>query len=267
MANVKVACAQFRPIFGDTWGNLKRMEQFAKDFDGELIVYPELATCGYEFKDVSEVNDLSISAESNEFHFMRSIAADSKKTIIIGYPERDGNQLFNSSVLFHHSEEPVIYRKVHLFDRETKLFSPGDKAYQVIATPYARIGMMICFDWVFPEAARQLALQGAQIICHPSNLVLTFCQRAMFARSVENSVFTMTCNRVGSEERTDRKLTYTGQSQILSNRGEMLAQASVEGEELISATIDPTLADNKRLTQLNDLFKDRRAVFYTDLCK
>ena len=124
---------------------------------------------------------------------------------------------------------------------------------------------MICFDWIFPEAARLLSLGGAQIICHPSNLVLSFCQRAMFARSVENGVFTMTCNRIGTESRTDRELAFTGGSQILGNRGEMLAQAGADTEETISADIKPALADEKMITLNNHLHNDRRVELYGKL--
>jgi predicted amidohydrolase len=64
-----------------------------------------------------------------------------------------------------------------------------------------KIGLMVCFDWVFPEVARSLALQGTDILCHPSNLVLAYCQQAMLTRCIENGVFAVTCNRFGSEDR------------------------------------------------------------------
>ena len=142
---------------------------------------------------------------------------------------------------------------------------PGDKPVVVVETELGRIGMMICFDWIFPEICRSLALDGAQIICHPSNLILTYCQRAMFARSVENGVFTMTCNRIGAENRTDRILRFTGQSQILSPRGEIFAQSEADEEAIISSIIISAFADDKKLTPLNHLIEDRRPEFYARL--
>jgi predicted amidohydrolase len=82
-----------------------------------------------------------------------------------------------------------------------------------------KVGMMICFDWIFPESARTLALKGAQIIAHPSNLVLSYCQQAMFTRAVENRVFTITANRTGTEINGDKELYFTGKSVIVDTKG------------------------------------------------
>ena len=112
-----------------------------------------------------------------------------------------------------------------------------------------------------------LALLGAQIICHPANLVLDYCQRAMFARAVENGVFILTCNRIGAEARTGRELSFTGCSQILSNRGGLLAKADSDSEENISAEITPVAADDKMITETNHLINDRRTEFYGGLVK
>jgi len=70
-----------------------------------------------------------------------------------------------------------------------------------------RVGMMVCFDWAFPEVARALALKGADLIGHPANLVLTYCQQAMVTRCIENLVFAVTANRYGTEERPHGELT------------------------------------------------------------
>lgn len=192
-------------------------------------------------------------------------ARENDTHIVFGFPELTSQNIFNSAALIEPSGEIFVYRKLHLFDREKELFTPGDKPPFVVDTAIGKIGLMICFDWVFPEVSRSLALKGAQVICHPSNLVLSYCQRAMFARSVENGVFTITCNRIGSEERTGRKLIYTGQSQILSNRGVMLVQASLDQEEIICADINPSDADNKMLTKHNSVIIDRRPEFYKDI--
>jgi len=121
---------------------------------------------------------------------------------------------------------------------------------------------MICFDWQFPEAARTLALAGAQIICHPANLVLPWCQQAMKIRCLENRVFAVTANRIGTELNAGEKVSFTGQSQILNTKGEVLSSLSVSQEGTITAEINPEEANNKTVTERNDAFKDRRPEFY-----
>ena len=121
---------------------------------------------------------------------------------------------------------------------------------------------MICFDWRFPEAARKLALLGAQIICHPSNLVLPHCPDAMVTRALENCLFTITANRVGSENRIEKRLQFIGHSRIIAPTGKILAELDDNNEGFIMVEIDPKLADDKAVTSGNDLFKDRRPEFY-----
>jgi predicted amidohydrolase len=132
----------------------------------------------------------------------------------------------------------------------------------------AKIGMMICFDWFFPEVTRILSLKGAQIICHPANLVLPHCQNAMVTRCLENRVFAITCNRTGIEERSiANSLRFTGKSQIVNPEGTVLTQAGEIGEAVRVIAIDPNAAKNKRVTQRNDLFNDRRTDLFGDLLK
>ena len=257
-----VVCAQFRPEFGDTAGNVRRMADMvaaARFTAPGVIVFPELATSGYEFRGRNEAANLALELDGAELLPLRAAAARSNAVVIAGYPERAGGRLFNSAALFLPGGDAVNYRKLHLFDREKQRFDPGDAPPPVVETEAGRIGVMICFDWVFPEAARHLARGGAQLICHPSNLVLQYCQRAMFARSVENRVFTATCNRIGLEARDGRELRFTGASQILSPKGETLAQASSDREELIADTLDLAQADDKLITPLNHVLDDLRS--------
>jgi predicted amidohydrolase len=121
---------------------------------------------------------------------------------------------------------------------------------------------MICFDWIFPEVARSLALKGADIICHPSNLILPHCQDAMVTRCIENRVFAITSNRTGTEKRPKEELTFTGRSQIVDPKGRVLTQANAEEEKLCIIEIDPLLAKDKKVTPNNHIFEDRRTDFY-----
>jgi predicted amidohydrolase len=117
---------------------------------------------------------------------------------------------------------------------------------------------MVCFDWYFPEAARTLMLKGARIIAHPSNLVLPYCPDAMVTRCIENRVFAVTANRVGAE----RGLRYIGLSEIVDPRGRILHRASATREETRVRDVDPGLAANKRVTEMNNLLTDRRPRSY-----
>jgi len=260
---ITAACAQINPEFGAVEANINRIAGMTESANVDLIVFPELVTSGYEFIDRDEVFqlaiDLSVGTEMSRF---RQLAGDTNTHIVLGLPEKHLTNVFNSAVLIEPNSAVTVYRKIHLFDREKNLFDPGDLSVSVKETAIGRIGMMICFDWIFPETARLLTLNGAQIICHPSNLVLSYCQRSMFARSIENGVFTMTCNRIGMESRAGRELTFTGGSQILSNRGDVLAQAGNDTEETIIAEFDPSDADDKKLTVHNHLLEDRRPELY-----
>jgi predicted amidohydrolase len=155
------------------------------------------------------------------------------------------------------------YRKTHLFYEETLHFTPGDSGFHVWDIGAARIGVMICFDWYYPEAARSLALQGADILCHPSNLVLPNCPDSMPVRCLENRVFAVTCNRIGSEARGGKdRLTYIGQSEVVGPNGVILHRAPRDKEDLAVIEIDSAEARNKSLNRYNDLFRDRRPSLY-----
>ena len=123
----------------------------------------------------------------------------------------------------------------------------------------------VCFDWFFPEAMRVLALKGAQVICHPSNLVMPYCQDAMRTRSLENKVFSVTANRIGTEKRGSFSLSFTGRSQIVNPEGKVLAHAGERSESLKIVEIDLEEANNKSINPNNDLFKDRKIAFYKPL--
>jgi len=121
---------------------------------------------------------------------------------------------------------------------------------------------MICFDWIFPETTRSLALLGADIIAHPANLVMPFCQKAMTIRCLENSVYAITANRIGEEKRGDDHFHFTGRSQITSYDGDILSSAPKDKTHIDITDIDIEKARDKYLNKNNNLFEDRRTEFY-----
>jgi predicted amidohydrolase len=261
---MKIGVFQFAPRFGEKKKNLDRVESAIQKNDADLIVLPELCTTGYQFISKSEVESLCEPVPKGEtIQNLIEMCRRKNCYLAAGIGEKSDGQCFNSSVFVGPEGHIGTYRKIHLFREEKTWFAPGDLGFPVWQTDLAVIGMMVCFDWIFPESARSLALRGAQIICHPSNLVLPYCQNAMITRSVENRVFTVTANRIGAEERGGREqLTFTGGSQIVTPRGEILFRLEENDESFRSAEIDPRLAQDKQITPENHLWKDRRSQFY-----
>ena len=148
-----------------------------------------------------------------------------------------------------------------IFDRE-KLFFDAGRSFKTVSNGEARLGMMICFDWLFPEAARTLALLGADIIAHPSNLVLDKCQGAMSTRCLENRVYAVTANRSGADDRGELRIAFTGRSQITAPDGSVIASAPAEGDAVEVVEVDLAAARDKRVTPGNDLLADRRPEMY-----
>lgn len=265
---MKVGFAQFCPVFGNKEKNLKKIAQMIRDAEADLLVFPELCTTGYLFKDKEELLSLAEPlSHSPTVGFLKDMAGDRSMSLVWGMAETDNDRVYNTSVLVTSQGEVGCYRKTHLFDQEKFLFAPGEKEPDIIGHKGTKIGMMICFDWIFPEVCRVLALKGAQIICHPSNLVLSYCQPAMVTRCVENRVFAITANRTGTEQRDDRKLTFTGRSQILGPEGEILASASTDKDEVKVVEISPGRAEDKMATEHNHLFKDRKTNLYREICR
>ena len=123
--------------------------------------------------------------------------------------------------------------------------------------------MMICFDWIFPESMRSLANLGADIVCHPANLVMPYCQRAMVTRCLENNVFAVTANRIGADERKGEIISFTGKSQITGPQGQVLASAPESSESVKVVEIDINSARDKWLNPRNNLLEDRRPDCYS----
>ena len=265
---MKAGFLQYKPEFGNPEKNTDRIKELISDAEFDLLVLPELANTGYLFTDKSELEELSEEIESSKFcDELKKICKETNAYIVSGISERYKDKFYNSSVLVSPDGSIITYRKIHLFDREKLWFTPGDTPLQVqeidtTENGKVKIGMMICFDWIFPETARTLALKGAQIICHPSNLVMSYCQTAMFTRALENHVFTITANRTGVEKRGDKELTFTGESVIVNTRGKYLCRGGKDTEEICIAEIDPSEALNKNISDSNDLFEDRREEFY-----
>lgn len=260
-----IALVQFKPVRKDVSANIDKIEELLRGISADLIVLPELSNTGYLYETSSYLMPYSESSDGSGL-FLTSLiklAAATKGIIVSGYAELDEGQLFNSAAALSSDGIVENYRKTHLYSDEKVLFQPGNTGFKVFTWQDVNIGMMICFDWIFPEAARTLALAGAQIIAHPANLVLPYCQNAMITRSIENKIFTITANRVGKEHLKQNKLRFTGLSQMTSPSGVILYRGPKNKETVHIMEINTEAALDKGISAKNDLFRDRRPKFYT----
>ena len=261
---MKIGFVQCRPVLGDINTNVQTIDRLVRSAEpADLLVLPELCTTGYNFDSKEQAWELSEPIHDGTFvKHLVSLCREKKMHIVAGINERDGDKLYNSAVLVGPNGVVGKYRKMHLFMNEKDIFQPGDLGLPVFDIGWARIGLLICFDWVFPEAWRILALEGADIVCHPSNLVIPgLCQRAVPINALMNRVYVVTANRIG----TEGDLTFTGLSVIADPKGEVIAQASSVDEELAVVDIDVALARDKMVTARNDVLGDRRPDQYRRL--
>jgi len=261
---LKVGVCQYRPVLLDKTANIAKMINMVDGIDADLIVFPELSTSGYVFSDKSQVYSVADSFDDSEMvKIFTNLAKRNNTTYVIGFVETADGELYNSSMLINPDGSKYLYRKIHLFNEEKLWFQPGNLGFNAVKVKDSiNVGMMICFDWIFPESARTLMLKGATIILHCANLVLPWCQQAMLTRSLENRVFSLTCNRIGRETNGEREFDFTGCSQIISPTGEVLLRLSETEETVRVVEIETDAAMDKSITAYNDILGDRRAEWY-----
>lgn len=259
---LKVAQIQFDPQIGQAEKNLQKAEFLINQSGGSgLLVLPELANCGYNFIDRKQA--LALASEPLKSDYVEMMVEASKKhgfSIVSGFHEKEGNELFNTSLLI--SKKGIIgkYRKIHLFMNEKDIFCKGNLGLPVYQIDNYTLGMLICFDYLFPEVWRILALKGADLVAHPSNLVTKFAHKVVPAQAIMNRIFVFTTNRIG----TERNLTFTGKSFAVNPLGDIINQSG-EGEEIIFTDFDLLFSRNKMITERNHVLNDRSANDYREI--
>ena len=261
---MRVGFIQNNPVFGEVEYNLSKVESLLTQYTADLMILPELFSTGYYFLNQKEALKLSEPIpEGPTTQTLTRICDKNQISIIAGIAERDENRSYNSAVVVGPNGYLGKYRKIHLFGTEKNCFDQGDLPLKIFNIGTARVGVMICFDWRFPETARTLALGGADLIAHPSNLVLPHCPQAIITRCLENRIFVVTANRVGTEERIPgNALNFIGQSQVVDPDGNILCRASENEEETKIVDIDIEKSRNKSINSGDDLFIDRRPDLY-----
>jgi predicted amidohydrolase len=273
---MRIAGVQMDIELANVRANLERMTarlREAASHGAKLVVFPECAATGYCFETADEARELAELLPGPITEQMTQVCASLHCHTVFGMIEADQQgRLFNVAVLVGPSGLVATYRKVHLpylgLDRFTTY---GDRPFAVHEIDGLRVGMLICYDTSFPEPARTLALQGADLIVLPTNWppgAETTAQFVINARAVENNVYFMSVNRVGME----RGFRFIGHSRIAHPFGTTLAEAGGEGEVILYADVEPHIARKKHLVRVAgkheiDRLADRRPSMYGEIVK
>jgi len=265
-----VACCQLAPAFGDPAANRELAADAVTRAAGQgarVVVLPELISSGYVFRSPAEARACAETADGPTVSRWARLAAERQIAIVGGFCEDAGGELFNSAALVDPDGLRCVYRKAHLWDEESLWFTPGSAAPPVVATRFGRIGVMICYDLEFPEWVRLPALDGAQLLCAPTNWPAF--PRPDGERPAEivrvqadaavNRMFIAACDRIGAERGVD----WVGGSVIVDADGWPLAEATgAAGPVTITADCELDNALDKTTGPRNDVHADRRPGLY-----
>lgn len=273
----RIVCRQLAPVMADLDANRALTVAAIRDaVDGgaDVVVLPELVTSGYMFTDTAEAATVAITAAHPLFADWAAEAARSPRpgTVVVGgfCEAGDDGLTYNSAALVDATGVRAVYRKIHLWDGEKLVFTPGAAVPPVVDTEHGRIAVIICYDLEFPELTRTVALAGADLIAVPTNWPLGprpagersgEVQIGMAAARV-NHVFIACCDRTG----TERGQEWTGGTTIIGEEGWVLDAVGLGtgGSTVAAATadVDLTRARDKAWSPLADVFADRRPELY-----
>lgn len=271
---IKIASVQTNPVLGSVEVNVNSMistiEALAED-GVRLAVFPELATTGYMFDDDAEARAVAEDVPGGPTtQRLLQVCADNDMHIVFGITEQAGDQLFNSSVLLGPDGWIGTYRKLHLWDNENTIFTPGNLGLPVFRTALGNIGMLICYDIWFPEAVRTLALSGADLLCVPTNWVplvagngtdgTAMANMLCMANSHCNGLPIVAADRCGVE----RGQSFLGRSVITHATGWPAAgPGSPDQEDILIAEIDiADLKNGRQWNAFNNPLTNRRVDSY-----
>ena len=267
---VRIAGVQMDVLLAEPAKNLARMVEFLESTrrnDAVLTVFPECALTGYCFDSKAEAWPFAEQIPGPSTAQMAQACKRLSAYVAFGMLEADGDRLFNACVLVGPDGLIGSYRKVHLPYLGIDMYTtPGDRPFAVHSAGPVRVGMNICYDGAFPEAARAMALAGADLIILPTNWPPGSECTADFvinARALENNVYYAAVNRIG----TERGFNFIGKSKICDTYGRVITEAQHEDEIVFYADIDLDRARNKHLIRVPEKheihrFADRRPDLY-----
>ncbi|GAA2439321.1 nitrilase family protein [Actinomadura vinacea] len=273
-----VAAVQTSPVFGDSASNLARSAELmgeAVAAGARLIVLPEASVAGYVFADRAEaLRHAEPVPGGAACRAWARFCAEHRVWVAAGLTELAGDRVYNGAVLIGPGGLAGVYRKVHLWNDEKRIYSPGDLGFPVFDTPIGRIGLVICYDLWFPESLRACALAGADLVCAPSNWVPVPGQPAglppmahlmCVTGAHSNQVAVAAASRTGVE----RGRPFIGGSVIVDHTGWPAAEpaaadpAGAAPEQIVHARLDPIGSRAVRAgNPFNQPLRDRRPEVY-----
>ncbi|MBI2907952.1 MAG: carbon-nitrogen hydrolase family protein [Chloroflexi bacterium] len=267
---VNIAGVQMEPIIFEKEGNVAKMLAALRTAAGQgaqLIVFPEAALTGYCFTSLEEAVPLTETVPGPGTQRLAAACGELGVYAVFGLLEKDGDRYYNAVALLGPEGFVGKYRKIHLpYLGIDRFLDWGDQPPEVFQTGIGRIGINICYDVTFPETARVMALQGAEIVALSTNWPEGRENAAKYlinARALENRVNYIAVDRVGQE----RGGRFIGRSKIVDLLGNTLAEAGPTEEEIIYANVYPAAASQKRSIFIpdefeNHIFADRRPELY-----
>jgi N-carbamoylputrescine amidase len=252
--------------------NLQRaveMTEVAAEKDARIICYPELfLTPWFPRQEEQSFISWAQAVASETLGRFKTLSQKIKAVLIIPFFESANGKYYNSAAVFDSGNLLGTYRKVHIPDlplyREQFYFSPGDTGFPVFETSHGKIGIQICWDNLFPEGTRILALKGAEFVFAPTAASLNthaLWERAVSANAFANNIFTFRVNRVGQEE----GISFYGRSFCVGPWGDMVSELAGGKDAIVIADIDR--AEHAAAAETWGFLKKRRPGEYRDLVK
>ncbi len=259
---LKVALGQMNVQLGEPEANLQVARLFAAEageLGAELLLLPELWSTGY---DLERAEEYATPVEGGVFAETAVLAAQHHLAIVGScLSDLGGGKVGNTAVFYDATGQvQATYSKTHLFRLmdEEQYLTAGD-SLTLVETAWGQMGLAICYDLRFPEIFRRYALQGARVVLLPAEWPhprLAHWRTLLRARAIENQMFVVACNRVG----TSKKQTFFGHSCVMDPWGETVLEMGEE-EGLATAVLDLSLVDSVR-AQI-PIFADRRPDLYS----
>ncbi len=256
--HITAAAIQFNVRQGDVDANLAYVRTALAQVAGQganLAVLPEMWSTGFSYKNL---NELALRT-AGIVHELLELSRELKLVIVGSMPEPNGDKVFNTVYVADNGRLAGTYRKLHLFSLlgEDRAFSGGDR-WLLADTSIGRIGVIICYDLRFPELSRRLALEGASVICVPAQWPKPrqeHWRTLLRARAIENQLFIVACNACG----VIGKLDFFGMSMIIDAKGEILAEAGEQDQQILAELNMQSMADWRAQIPC---FNDRKPELY-----
>jgi 5-aminopentanamidase len=271
MADTHIACVQMDVAIGNVAANrqqiIARIRE-AANHNAQLAIFPECALTGYCFDSLAEAMPFAEPLDGPSAQAITAACRETGVHAVVGFIERFGERYYNAAMVVGPAGVVGSYRKVHLpFLGVDRFLTPGDRPFEVITLPSGRIGINICYDASFPEAARSLKLLGAELVILPTNWPSGAWRTAEFivnTRASENHLHFAAVNRVG----TERGWQFIGRTKVIDCMGDTVVEASREKEEIVYATLDLELSNRNKIVNVAgayelDRLADRRPEFYS----